>query len=251
MKALAEHSAILKALLSSDLGQACATSAFNLKVTIGFLDGWSLSVEQYLQKSKTEFMKAWLTSIGETTNQVKSYLPEWKVIVTSQKMNDTMAKQKILNNPDKGKMSSTAQSLHKAVQDAAKTWTTLQMTPDFADDEECSGVCDLANKAVAEAYEAVAITAACNAVLKYEDKAQGPAMAHTALGVVDTMKGFSYPDSLKSRLDKLSQKVVLGSEVASKEPPTKKFKQEPKSNKAASTSSSSSASARVKKEKKT
>lgn len=146
---------------------------------------------------------------------MQSSLPNWRAFLTDERMNETMARSQVLGNPRRNELNSLATKLHDQVAQLAEFTTILMVDPPFTTNDQCLGCKALADSAVKATYEAMAVAAACNAVLRFGSKPNGPVMAKQTQSIVNGMPDFALPRSLADRVAELAAKAP---EAASSKP---------------------------------
>lgn len=115
-----------------------------------------------------------------------------------------MVTNNILNNPRRREWDSFASRLTQLLGRTAEAAELLALSPPFSEHEQCCGAKALGDAAVTSAYECLAVTAACNAVLRFASKPAGPQMASKTMSIVRSMPGFDLPKPLAERLATLA-----------------------------------------------
>lgn len=181
-----------------------------LHKSITYFREWQASAQCFCDKAVEKVKLMFCAALSSVAGKLEQSIPTWRAFITDAKMNDTLAKTKLLQSPHRSSWSSEGTSLHNMLRRAAAASQVLAVDVPFDRDETFCGSQDLATAAIKSAYEAVAVCAGCNAVLLFGGKPQGPGMAAKVVKIVASMEGFDLPTTLRQRLAELVERDGSG-----------------------------------------
>ena len=149
-------------------------------------------------------MSAFCKHINDDATALQHMLPKWRLFFKDGKMNEAMLKKHVLQHENKKDWSRLAGNLEEFVENAVAASVCLVKQPSFTDDDDCIGAKDMADDAIAQAYECMAVAAACKAILIQGDTPDGSKTARGTLEIITTMTEFDCPKILMSRLHTLA-----------------------------------------------
>lgn len=205
----------LESLLASPSSQELESQKLALKQNIALFSEWHSGMKLFME-SVSKYMKTkFCQFVIKSASNLQSSLPTWKLFISDDKINETMAKQKVLNNPAKASINPACDGLQRALVDTVQATVVLGLAPAFELDEECTGAKAVADSAANAAYQCLAVTAALNALYNLKGKKSESKVAQSVLDIVKGMAGFSLPkvveNQLKAMVSASSDTFAVGS----------------------------------------
>jgi hypothetical protein len=190
----------LESLLASPSVQQLESQKLGLKQNIALFSEWHAGMTVFFLSVNEQIKSRFCQFVIKSASQLQGLLPTWGLFITDEKINETMAKQKVLNNPSKSCINPAVDSLQTGLVDAVEASVLLDLRPAFDEDEECCGAKAVADAASSAAYQCLAVTAALNAIFNLKGKRTQGKVAQSVLDIVAGMLGFSFPKSLVTQL---------------------------------------------------
>lgn len=191
-------------------------AGLNMTVRVGLASDWLACVRLVFFQMVSKVIDIGCTFITREAQHLDSIIPRWQAICTDTSTNETLAKNQLLQNPNKPGLEAKANNLKSELAKLKNASHALCAEPAWGEDERTAGCEALAVAAENNAFACLAVIAACKAVIMFKRSKRGPQMANNVIDILKKplFKDISLPRHLSESLQNLSQQVAEASASA-------------------------------------